>query len=91
VNGGRPGVPTFAELAADLTEVLALSDDSVVPEAALCGEVCADSLDLYCLYVVLDRWCPGFELPAQLELETVSMADVHHFLAQRIGQRGDRL
>jgi hypothetical protein len=50
-------------------------------------DVCHDSLDLYCLYVALDEWVPGFRLPSQLDLEIATLADVHHYLQVRFEQR----
>jgi acyl carrier protein len=69
---------------------LELAPDTLRPDSLLCGEVCADSLDFYRLYVTLDQWCPGFELPSELELECTTLADTHHFLHQRLGQAPGR-
>ena len=51
------------------------------------AEVCRDSLDLYCLYVTLDTWVPGFLLPRQLDLSIATLGDVHHYLLMRFEQR----
>ncbi len=62
-------------------------DPTELGPAVKVTSVCTDSLDLYCLYVVLDEWVPGFRLPRQLDLDVATMADVHHYLVMRSEQR----
>jgi hypothetical protein len=78
--------PDLDQLAAVLAVALGREPAELGPEARV-REICADSLDLYCLYVTLDAWVPGFLLPRQLDLDTATLADVHHYLVVRFEQR----
>ena len=79
-----PGAPGFDEFVAAVATALELEPHALHPTSRLCGDVCIDSLDLYRLYVTIDQWCPGFELPSQLDLEATTLADAHHFLHLRV-------
>jgi len=78
--------PDFDQLALLVAGALGCEGGVVAPEARV-SDICADSLDLYCLYVTLDAWVPGFVLPRQLDLDIATMADVHHYLVMRFEQR----
>ena len=78
----RPS-PGFAELLDEMAASLG-GEGAGWGEATPVLEVCRDSLDLYCLYLVLDGWWPGFELPPQLDLAYATLGDVHHYLVTRM-------
>ena len=75
--------PTFSEVAAAVAERLGRPVASLSPATPLLGELCRDSLDVYELYVVLDQWDSGFELPDQLDLRLATLGDAHHYLLTR--------
>jgi hypothetical protein len=86
---GPPQLPKLHELVEAVAAAVGADPAGLGPEARV-TEVCADSLDLYCLYVTLDEWVPGFRLPRQLELDAATLADVHHYLVVRAEQRQAR-
>jgi len=75
--------PTFSEVAAAVAERLDRPAASLGPTTPLLGELCRDSLDVYELYVVLEQWDSGFELPDQLDLGLATLGDAHHYLLTR--------
>jgi hypothetical protein len=84
-----PEVPDLDELVEAVAVALGRPTTALGPDARV-TDVCADSLDLYCLYVTLDEWVPGFRLPRQLDLDLATLADVHHYLVVRSEQRRAR-
>ena len=78
--------PELDELLAVVADVLGRDRSDLGPDMKV-AVVCRDSLDLYCLYVTLDQWVPGFLLPRQLDLDLATMADVHHYLVLRSEHR----
>lgn len=82
-------VPELDELVEVVAAAVGRDPSELGPEVKVTA-VCADSLDLYCLYVALDTWVPGFQLPRQLDLDVASLADVHHYLLMRSQQRRAR-
>ena len=79
--------PAFDELADAVAAALDVPVASLTPDAPLAGVVCGDSLELYRLYLVLDEWLPGFELPEQLALQTATLGDAHHYLVTRLAHQ----
>ncbi|MGZ4682637.1 MAG: hypothetical protein ACXWBN_10125 [Acidimicrobiales bacterium] len=86
MDGPAPGLD---EVIGAVAAALGREPAELGPEVKV-TEVCADSLDLYCLYVTLDEWVPGFRLPRQLDLDLATLADVHHYLVVRAEQRRSR-
>jgi hypothetical protein len=85
--GQEPDDPPDARAVLDaLAHALALDVHELSVDTRV-AEVCHDSLDLYCLYVTLDTWVPGFLLPRQLDLSIATLGDVHHYLLMRFEQR----
>ncbi len=84
-----PELPELDELVEVVAAAVGADPAGLGPESRV-TEVCADSLDLYCLYVTLDEWVPGFRLPRQLDLDVATLADVHHYLVVRAEQRQAR-
>ena len=83
---GAADGPAFDELAAVLAFELDRPLAGLGPDAGLV-EVFPDELDRYRLHLVLDRWVPGFELPAQLDPADARLADVHHYLLGALAHR----
>ena len=81
-----PAPPELDELLVVVADVLGRDLAELGPEVKVTA-ACRDSLDLYCVYVTLDQWVPGFVLPRQLDLDVATLADVHHYLVLRFEQR----
>jgi len=79
--------PTFDEVVAAVADRLGRTTASLTPTSPLLGELCRDSLDVYELYLVLEHWDPGFELPDQLDLGLATLGDAHHYLLTRRARR----
>ncbi len=78
--------PELDELLVLVADALGRDRTELGPEVKVAA-ACRDSLDLYCLYLTLDEWVPGFVLPRQLDLDVATLADVHHYLVLRAEQR----
>jgi hypothetical protein len=81
--------PELDELLVVVADALGRDPSELGPDVKV-STACRDSLDLYCLYVTLDEWVPGFLLPRQLDLDLATLADVHHYLVLRAEQRAAR-
>ena len=78
--------PEFDDLAVALSIELDRPVRELQPEVAL-SVAFPEALDRYRLHLVLDRWLPGFELPAQLDPADARLADVHHYLQCALAHR----
>ena len=81
--------PTFDQLIGSVALALGRDPAELHPDLTV-TELCADSLDLYCLHITFDEWVPGFRLPRQLDLDLATLADAHHYLVVRSEQRRSR-
>jgi hypothetical protein len=77
--GRPPAPPSFGELAALLGPVLGVPPERLHPTDRLMHDVELDELSMAQLVVAIQDVNPYFDLPRQLDVADITLADLHHF------------
>jgi hypothetical protein len=71
--------PSFEELRVLLGPVLGVPPERLRPTDRLVEDVALDELSLAQLVLAIQDVNPHFDLPGQLDVRDITMADLHHF------------
>jgi len=73
------GVPSFDEFVALVAPALGVAPGDLGPHRRLGADIPVDELSLSQLVLAIQELNSYFDLPDQLDLEDVTVADLHHF------------
>lgn len=74
-----PASPSFEELAARLAPVVGVPPERLHPTDRLVHDVELDELSMAQLVLAIQDVNPYFDLPPQLDVAEITLADLHHF------------